>query len=51
MCDLLDINECDEGTDRCSDECVNTIGSYYCTCPEGYVLDDSQVTCVGEERI
>ena len=26
---------------------MNTIGSYYCTCPDGYELDSSQTQCQG----
>ncbi|CBY07539.1 unnamed protein product [Oikopleura dioica] len=32
------IDECTEETDSCSatEECVDTMGSYFCRCPEGY---------------
>ncbi|KAI8498187.1 hypothetical protein Bbelb_241310, partial [Branchiostoma belcheri] len=30
------INECSRNTDRCSHNCVNTVGSYRCTCRAGY---------------
>ena len=29
--------------------CYNTAGGYTCHCDEGYHLDDTQTTCVGEE--
>ena len=45
---LVDIDECTDGTDNCTDGCVNTEGSYYCTCSEGYELMDGNNTCVGE---
>lgn len=33
----LDINECTEGTDNCvNGSCVNTLGSYRCTCNPGW---------------
>ncbi|XP_033098103.1 uncharacterized protein LOC117102007 [Anneissia japonica] len=36
--DCPDIDECDRGTDSCSDQavCQNTIGSHNCTCIVGY---------------
>lgn len=31
--------------------CVNTMGSYYCSCPPPLVLDDTQRTCVNSSHI
>ena len=45
---LPDVNECTKGTENCTDGCVNTEGSYYCTCPGGYGLKSDNNTCVGE---
>ena len=47
-----DFNECAGvgSTKRCpllGSECVNTLGSYYCTCPAGYLYDDSSKQCTG----
>ena len=38
---LPDANECDEGSDSCdmNADCVNTQGSYTCTCKAGYSGD------------
>ena len=33
---FTDIDECELG--YCEQQCNNTIGSYYCTCREGYYL-------------
>ena len=44
---LLDINECAEGTDGCTHQCVNTISSYYCTCNTGYSLNADLHWCSG----
>ena len=35
---VADINECNT-YGICSQDCVNTKGSYRCTCRDGYVLD------------
>ena len=44
---ILDIDECEEHTDNCSTDatCVNTIGSYNCTCNIGYSGDGFK--CLG----
>ena len=36
---FVDIDECVKGTDNCSQNCINTIGSYQCYCNDGYTLD------------
>ena len=43
-----DIDECECGTHDCDENaiCTNTIGSYDCTCREGYIGDGR--TCIGE---
>ena len=43
-----DINECTENIDNCTHGCIDTEGSYYCTCPNGYELRKDNTTCVGE---
>ena len=40
----IDINEC-TGRTKCNQLCVNTIGSYKCTCRNGYTLDMDGHTC------
>ena len=42
----VDIDEC-SNNGGCSDDCVNIVGSFFCTCPNGYQLDDDGRTCIG----
>ena len=41
---LTDVNECEEGTHSCHDNatCTNTIGSYSCSCVDGFSGDGKQ---------
>ena len=40
-----DINECEQGL--CSHDCENNDGSFECSCPNGFVVVDDQLTCEG----
>ena len=42
-----DIKECDTANGGCAYTCTNTIGSYYCTCNNGYTLQSDKHTCKG----
>ena len=42
-----DIDECAEETSQCSQECSNTIGSFICSCVDGYTLDIDGRKCNG----
>ena len=44
---IIDINECADGTHRCSQACRNNIGSYTCLCNQGYLLTSDNRTCRG----
>ena len=44
---ILDINECSNLNGGCNQKCNNTIGSYFCECSEGYVLDADKHNCSG----
>ena len=43
-----DIDECQSSNGGCTHKCNNTIGSYYCSCHEGYELSNDSHTCIGK---
>ena len=49
----VDIDECVTGAHNCSGlaQCVNEVGFFRCTCPEGYRLDDSRASCIGMNNV
>ena len=47
-----DANECDEIAGVCSQECVNTEGSYFCKCdPRFYEREPDGKTCKRKDNI
>ena len=46
-----DIDECLLSTSDCEITCENTLGSYECSCGEGYVLNTDGRTCTGVKLI
>ena len=42
-----DNNECNTGNGECDHICNNTIGSYKCSCTNGFYLDSNGVSCKG----
>lgn len=42
-----DVDECSENLHACSDLCINILGSYTCSCSEGFQLEDDLRTCTG----
>ena len=46
-----DVDECAQGVDNCRDyaTCNNTMGSFECTCDEGFT-EDGEI-CIGEYEI
>ena len=40
-----DIDECLKHIDNCKHNCRNTIGSYICSCRDGYALNEDGLTC------
>uniref|UniRef100_A0A3B5K0B9 Uncharacterized protein n=1 Tax=Takifugu rubripes TaxID=31033 RepID=A0A3B5K0B9_TAKRU len=50
LLECVDHDECEE--ESCvGGACVNTVGSYYCSCPPPLLLDDTQRTCVNSSHI
>ena len=49
MYDMIfaDVNECYASNGGCEHNCHNYIGSYYCTCRDGYDLDPDYHGCTG----
>ena len=45
---FIDINECADGTNGCTQNCTNTVGSFQCSCKDGYMLLQDKRTCNGE---
>lgn len=43
-----DVDECE--TDSCTHGCLNTYGSFMCTCDEGFELASDGTTCNGNQR-
>ena len=46
-----DIDECRTDNGGCSHSCLNTLGTHFCACPEGYMLGDDWKTCDGPSLI
>ena len=47
---ITDIDECVNNNGLCSNNCVNTVGSYYCECPAGYALQPNHHVCEGRPQ-
>ena len=45
---FVDFDECTLNTSGCSQNCTNTIGSYYCSCQSSYYLDTDLKSCTGK---
>ena len=44
---LLDINECEHNNGGCEEGCINTVGSYSCTCGPSQKLENNGRNCSG----
>ena len=45
-----DINECTSNNGNCEHICINTNGSYSCSCYNGYSLDMNRKNCTGKSK-
>lgn len=45
MC--VDLDECVEGQHQCQQRCINTFGSFQCSCVDGYQPAHDQTSCTG----
>lgn len=43
----LDLDECNQSPKPCNFICKNTEGSYQCSCPRGYILQEDGKICKG----
>ena len=48
---ISDIDECSLGGSDCEQICINTQGSYMCSCCQGYELDINNKTCTSKGLI
>ena len=44
---IIDIDECDISNGGCEHNCTNTIGSFVCSCNDGYNLTENALNCTG----
>ena len=47
----IDVNECHTSNGGCDQICYNTVGSYTCSCGNGYRLQNDNHTCEGKKNI
>ena len=45
--DVIDLDECATGVAKCDQICINTVGSHFCHCEQGYVLNMDGYHCDG----
>lgn len=42
---FTDVDECANNNGGCQHECKNTIGSYHCSCDNGFTLEENGLNC------
>ncbi len=50
FCFVLDLEECEEGTSCCEQDCTNYPGGYECYCRAGYRLNADGCGCDGTSQ-
>ena len=45
------VNECSNANGGCEHNCLNTIGSYQCTCNSGYRMENNGHSCTGTTHV
>ena len=43
----LDVDECARELDNCAQNCINSVGSFQCSCAPGFRLNSDGHTCNG----
>ena len=53
MLHIADINECAADMGGCipPELCLNTLGSFQCICPVGYIITDNTSLCEGKKLL
>ena len=46
-CNVIDIDECNEGSALCEQNCSNNNGSYTCSCKKGFIIETDGISCTG----
>ena len=46
-----DYDECRDNGGGCDQICNNTVGSFFCSCENGYSLDDNMSSCNGKYTV
>ena len=46
-----DVDECSTSNGGCDQVCTNAIGSFNCSCNEGFSLNADGITCDGEFKV
>lgn len=44
----IDSDECIVDNGGCHHICMNTIGSFHCSCKAGYIFDSDKIMCIGK---